>query len=146
MLRYDQRGHGETDAPAGRYTFALLIDDVLALFDALDITRPHFVGLSMGGATALGLAQLHADRVDRVVVCDSPAMSTPASAQQWEERIVAAQKGGMEPLVEPTVARWFPPETQAAKPPHLDKVRADDPHHAGQRLHRLRGGARRSRL
>jgi hypothetical protein len=36
--------------------------------------------------------------------------STPQSAQQWEERIAVAQKGGMEPLVEPTVARWFPPD------------------------------------
>jgi 3-oxoadipate enol-lactonase len=78
----------------------------------------------MGGATALGLAELHPDRVDRVVACDSPAMSTPASAQQWEERITAAQKGGMEALVESTMARWFPPEIHAAKPLYLDKVRA----------------------
>jgi 3-oxoadipate enol-lactonase len=123
MLRYDQRGHGGTDAPTGRYTYATLIEDALALFDALDIERSHFCGLSMGGAAALGLAELHSDRVDRVVVCDSPAMSTPATAQQWEERIATAQKGGMESLVESTMARWFPPETHAANPPHLDKVR-----------------------
>ena len=123
MLRYDQRGHGGTDAPAGRYTFDLLIDDVIALLDALAIKRTHFAGLSMGGATALGLAERHADRVDRVIVCDSGCASTPASAQQWEERIAAAQKSGMEPLVEPTIARWFPPETVAANRPHLDKVR-----------------------
>ncbi len=30
----------------------------------------------------------------------------------------------MEALVEPTIARWFPPETVAKNPPHLDKVRA----------------------
>ena len=124
VLRYDQRGHGGTDVPAGRYTYATLVADALALFDVLDIKRPHFCGLSMGGATALGLAELHPDRVDRVVVCDSPAMSTPASAQQWEERIAAAQKGGIESLVESTMARWFPPETHAAKPAHLDEVRA----------------------
>jgi 3-oxoadipate enol-lactonase len=124
ILRYDQRGHGGTDAPAGRYTYATLVADALALFDALGIKRPHFCGLSMGGAAALGLAELHPDRVDRVVVCDSPAMSTPASAQQWEERIAIARKGGMEPLVDSTMARWFPPETHAAKPAHLDKVRA----------------------
>ncbi len=124
LLRYDQRGHGRTDAPAGRYSYATLIADVLALFDALGIARAHFCGLSMGGATALGLAELHPDRVDRVVVCDSPAMSTPASAQQWEERILAAQKGGMEALVESTLARWFPPEIRAAKPSYLDEVRA----------------------
>ena len=124
ILRYDQRGHGGTDAPAGRYTYATLAADALALFDALGIKRPHFCGLSMGGAAALGLAELHPDRVDRVVVCDSPAMSTPASAQQWEERIAIARKGGMEALVDSTMARWFPPETHAAKPAHLDKVRA----------------------
>lgn len=124
LLRYDQRGHGGTQAPEGRYTYATLLADALALFDALGIARAHFCGLSMGGATALGLAELHPDRVDRIVVCDSPAMSTPASAQQWEERILAAQKGGMEALVESTMARWFPPEIHAAKPPYLDEVRA----------------------
>ena len=123
ILRYDQRGHGGTDAPAGRYTYATLLADAVALFDALDIKRANFCGLSMGGATALGLAQLHPDRVDRIAVCDSPCMSTPATAAQWEERIAVAQAGGMKALVDSTMARWFPPETHAAKPAHLDKVR-----------------------
>jgi 3-oxoadipate enol-lactonase len=124
VLRYDQRGHGGTDAPAGRYTFDLLIADVLALFDALSIKRAHFGGLSMGGATALGLALRHPDRIDRAIICDSGCASTPATGQQWEERIAAAQKQGMEALVDSTIARWFPPETVKANPPHLDKVRA----------------------
>lgn len=123
VLRYDQRGHGGTDAPEGRYTFELLIADVIALFDALNIKRAHFAGLSMGGVTALGLAELYPDRVDHVIVCDSPGKSTPASAQQWEERIAVARKDGMEALVEPTVQRWFPPEVHATKAPHLDAVR-----------------------
>jgi 3-oxoadipate enol-lactonase len=124
VLRYDQRGHGGTDAPAGRYTFDLLIADVLALFDVLSIRRAHFGGLSMGGATALGLALRHPDRIDRAIICDSGCASTPATSQQWEERIAAAQKQGMEGLVDSTIARWFPPETVKANPPHLDKVRA----------------------
>jgi len=123
VLRYDQRGHGTTEAPAGRYAFELLIADALALMDALAIKRAHFAGLSMGGATALGLAQKHPDRLDRVIVCDSPCQSTPTSSQQWEERIVVAQRQGMEALVEPTLARWFPPEAIKVNPPHLDTVR-----------------------
>src|SRR5215470_4064799 len=55
VLRYDQRGHGKTEAPAGRYTFDLLMADALALMDALSVARANFCGLSMGGATALGL-------------------------------------------------------------------------------------------
>jgi 3-oxoadipate enol-lactonase len=123
VLRYDQRGHGGSDAPAGRYPFNTLLADALGLLDALGIKKAHFAGLSMGGATALGLAEHHPDRFDRIIVCDSPCQSTPQSSQQWEERIAAAQKAGMAGLVEPTIARWFPPETVAKNPPHLDKVR-----------------------
>src|SRR5262249_9557373 len=84
VLRYDQRGHGASDAPAGRYSFELLIADALALMDALGIKKAHFGGLSMGGATALGLAQKHPDRLDRVIVCDSPCPSTPTRSQQLD--------------------------------------------------------------
>ncbi len=124
VLRYDQRGHGGTDAPAGRYAFDTLLADALGLMDALSIKKAHFAGLSMGGATALGLAERHPDRFDRIIVCNSPCQSTPQISQQWEERIAVAQKQGIEALVEPTVARWFPAETVAKNPPHLDKVRA----------------------
>jgi 3-oxoadipate enol-lactonase len=124
VLRYDQRGHGGSDAPAGRYPFDTLVADALALLDALSLAKAHFAGLSMGGATALALAERHGDRLDHVIVCDSPCQSTPQSSQQWEERIVVAQQNGMATLVEPTVSRWFPAETVARNPPHLDKVRA----------------------
>jgi 3-oxoadipate enol-lactonase len=124
VLRYDQRGHGGTDAPAGRYAYDMLLADALGLLDALSIKKAHFAGLSMGGATALGLAERHPERFDRIIVCDSPCQSTPQSSQQWEERIAVAQKQGIEALVEPTIGRWFPAETVAKNPPHLDKVRA----------------------
>jgi 3-oxoadipate enol-lactonase len=124
VLRYDQRGHGGTEVPAGRYPFDTLLADALGLLDALGIGKAHFAGLSMGGATALGLAERHPDRFDRIIVCDSPCQSTPQSAQQWEERIVIAKDKGIDALVDPTVNRWFPPETVAKNPPYLDKIRA----------------------
>jgi 3-oxoadipate enol-lactonase len=124
VLRYDQRGHGGTDAPAGRYAFDTLLADAVALLDALSIKKAHFAGLSMGGATALGLAERHPERLESIIVCDSPCQSTPQSSQQWEERIAVAQKQGIGALVEPTVSRWFPPEILAKNPPHIDKVRA----------------------
>src|ERR1044072_7646261 len=124
VLRFDQRGHGKTEAPAGRYSFDMLIADALGLMDALKIDKANACGLSMGGATALGLAQRHPDRIARAIVCDSGCASTPQSAQQWEERIAVAQQGGLEALVEPTVTRWFPPDVVAKNPPYLDTVRA----------------------
>jgi 3-oxoadipate enol-lactonase len=123
VLRYDQRGHGGSEAPEGRYTFDTLIADAVALMDALAIERAHFCGLSMGGATAMGLAQHHPKRLDKVIVCDSPCASSAASAQQWEERIAIAKSQGMAVLADPTIARWFPAETVRANPPHLAKIR-----------------------
>jgi 3-oxoadipate enol-lactonase len=116
VLRYDQRGHGGTEATDGRYTFDLLAADVIGLLDALSIKRAHFVGISMGGMTGLALAQKHPSRVDRLAACDCGPASSPASAQQWEERIAIAQKDGMEPLVEATARRWFPPEFIESNP------------------------------
>ena len=123
ILRYDQRGHGGTQATEGSYSFDLLVADIIALLDMLGIKRAHFCGLSMGGMTALYLAQRHAERFERIIACDCGPASTPASAQQWKERIEIAAKDGIEALVEPTVNRWFPPDFVAAKPPVLDKVR-----------------------
>ena len=145
VLRYDQRGHGGTEATAGRYSFELLMADVIALMDALTIKTAHFAGLSMGGATALGLAETHPDRLDRVIVCDTPCQSTPASAQQWEERIVIAEKQGMDALVEPRRALVSPRGAQGQSAASRQGA-PDDPHHAGEWVHRLRRGARRPRL
>ena len=69
LLRFDSRGHGGTQATAGDYTFEMLIADVIGLWDALDIGQSHLVGLGIGGATALGLAIDHSDRLLSLVPC-----------------------------------------------------------------------------
>jgi len=123
ILRYDQRGHGQTEAPAGRYTFELLVADIIALMDALGVARAHWCGVSMGCATGMGLVQKHPGRFDRMVLCDNPGRSSPETHRQWEERIAVAQKDGMAALLESTMQRWFPPETLKANPPHMDIIR-----------------------
>ena len=63
VLRYDTRGHGQTDAPAGPYTIKLMAEDAVALLDALKIDKVHFAGLSMGeAAAALEIPRRTADR------------------------------------------------------------------------------------
>lgn len=123
VLRYDQRGHGATQATDGKYSFDILVADVVALMDALSIKRAHFAGISMGGMTALFLAQRHRDRFDRIIAADCGPASTPVSAQQWKERIELASAKGMAALADVTIPRWFPPDFVASKAPVLDKVR-----------------------
>src|SRR6185437_14670271 len=63
LLRYDARGHGDTQATPGAYSIDLLVTDAIALLDALAIERVHFVGLSMGGMIAQLLASKHPERL-----------------------------------------------------------------------------------
>ena len=41
VLRYDTRGHGGSDAPAGAYTLDQLAEDARQLLAALGIARTH---------------------------------------------------------------------------------------------------------
>ncbi len=125
VLRYDQRGHGRTEASEGAYSFELLADDAAALMDAFEIARCRFVGLSMGGMMALGLARDHGDRRLGLAGCNSRAeMRAPALQTMWAERIETVKAHGMAPLVEPTVERWFTAALRAKAPPFVEEVRA----------------------
>jgi len=71
VLRYDQRGHGGTDVTAGRYSFDLLLADVIALMDALAIKKAHFAGLSMGGQQTLNVGLTNLDGFSQLGVFSS---------------------------------------------------------------------------
>ncbi len=67
VLRYDTRGHGQSETPSGDYSFAQLIGDVIGLMDHFGIDKASYMGLSMGGMTGMGLALNHPDRFDRII-------------------------------------------------------------------------------
>jgi 3-oxoadipate enol-lactonase len=52
VLRFDNRGIGETSKPTGLYSGAQLAADTKGLVDALGITGFHLMGVSMGGMIA----------------------------------------------------------------------------------------------
>ena len=125
ILRYDTRGHGQTSALDGPYSFELLVADVIALMDAVGVDRAHYVGLSLGGMTGLGVAIEHGDRLLSLAACDARPFADPEWAEPWVGRIALAREKGMEALVEPTVARWFTEGFQSdpVNAPVLDHVR-----------------------
>jgi 3-oxoadipate enol-lactonase len=124
VLRYDTRGHGATDAPAGAYSLEQMAGDALALLDALGIQKTHWVGLSMGGMIGQTLALQAPGRLGALVLCDTSSRTPPEGRGLWAERIKTAETQGMEPLVEPTIGRWFTPGFVKSRPDVVDRVRA----------------------
>jgi 3-oxoadipate enol-lactonase len=123
VLRYDTRGHGETEATAGPYSLDELSEDVRALLRALGITRTHFIGLSMGGMIGQIIAIKYPQMLQSLVLCDTMSRVPTEAKPMWDDRIHTAETGGMEPLVEPTLARWFTESFRQKGSPVLDQVR-----------------------
>jgi 3-oxoadipate enol-lactonase len=123
LLRYDTRGHGESDAPQGSYTLELLGEDVIALLDVLKIGKVHFVGLSMGGMIGQFLALNHSNRLHRLILCDTSSIVPPEGQPAIQERIDTARSKGMVVLAEPTMERWFTPSFLSKNPPSLEIIR-----------------------
>ena len=124
ILRYDKRGHGESDVPDGAYDFPMLVGDVIGLWDALGIEKSHFVGLSIGGMTAMGLGLHHADRLSSIVISNAIAEAPAPFVAAWDERIAIVEENGMQALAAPTVERWCSDEFFNSGTPVLDDLRA----------------------
>jgi len=121
VVTYDTRGHGESPAPAGPYSLDDLVDDLVALLDAVGTERAHVAGLSLGGMTALRLAARAPERVHRLAVLCSSAKAEP---QGFLDRAAAARSGGTAPLAPTVVSRWLTPEYAAAHPQLVARLEA----------------------
>ncbi|MDH3315981.1 MAG: 3-oxoadipate enol-lactonase [Gammaproteobacteria bacterium] len=124
VLRYDTRGHGGSDAPSPPYSLDQLADDAVAMLDELGIERVHWLGLSMGGMIGQNLALRYPQRLLSLILCDTLSVISDAAQPIWEDRIETANRDGMAPLCEPTLARWFTPSYLEKNPPSLASIRA----------------------
>lgn len=103
VIAYDQRGHGQTDAPAAAtsYSAGHLARDLVGVLDALQIERAAIVGFSLGGGPALALAASRPERVSHLVLADVGAgaddpLKIEAMARRWIDLI---RRGDADELV-----------------------------------------------
>ena len=124
VLRYDARGHGRTDGPDGPYSLGQLAEDARALLQVLGVARTHFIGLSMGGFVAQGLALRHPELVRALVLANTAATQSAEGRAALAERARGVRAGGMAPLLDATMARWITPAGHARLPGVLAGLRA----------------------
>lgn len=104
VVRYDVRGHGQSEAPATGYTWQNYSLDLRDLLDRLHIDAPvHLIGLSMGGGIALQFAVDYPRRVASLVLVDSTVPGfdySPEYSQAVEELVQAVRTEGPRPALE----------------------------------------------
>jgi pimeloyl-ACP methyl ester carboxylesterase len=59
LILIDARGYGASDKPHEReaYRLALMVSDVVAVLDDLNVRKAHYLGYSMGGGVGYGIAK-----------------------------------------------------------------------------------------
>jgi 3-oxoadipate enol-lactonase len=122
-LRYDLRGHGDTQATEGDYSMELLVRDLTGLLSELNIEKTHLVGLGLGGAIVQAFAIENPQRVNTLMPCCCRAKMVPEFAEMWQKLREAVANEGVEVVVEATAQRWFSDEFKAANPKVLQNVR-----------------------
>jgi len=105
IVRYDMRGHGQSDVPAAPYTMGQLISDAEAVCDACAVRDAVFVGLSVGGMVAQGLAVKRPDIVRALVLSNTAAKI--GNPKLWEDRINAIRTKGVASASDEIMKRWF---------------------------------------
>ena len=121
VVRYDQRGHGASDVPAGPYTIEQLGGDVIGLADHLGLDSFHFCGLSMGGITGQWLGIHHGERLGKLILANtSPHFPPP---DMWDQRMGAVRDGGMAAISDAVLDRFFSPTLHEAQPATVSDFR-----------------------
>jgi 3-oxoadipate enol-lactonase / 4-carboxymuconolactone decarboxylase len=121
ILRFDTRGHGASDAPAGEYTIERLARDVLGLADALEIKRFAYCGISLGGFVGQWLGARATNRVSHLILANTSSNVGPPS--NWETRRQTVLSQGMNKLESMFLERSFSADTLARRDPRVDSLR-----------------------
>jgi len=124
ILAFDTRGHGASAAPRGAYTLETLADDLQGLLDQLGIKRTHFAGLSMGGMIGQSFALKYPGVFQSLVLADTTSRIPAQAAPLWAERIRVAETQGLQPLVQPTLERWFTEPFRKSHPQVVGRIGA----------------------
>jgi len=71
VIRFDNRGAGESDHPDELFTMEMLAGDIRGLMDALNLEKAHVVAWSLGGMFAQHFAIKYPERLNKLVLINT---------------------------------------------------------------------------
>lgn len=103
LIRYDARGHGESDpGPEGSYVYDRLADDLDAVVGATGVERPILAGHSMGAHTIANLALRDPSRWGGIVLISPASIGVPLeeeSLANWDLLAAGVEEDGIDGFV-----------------------------------------------
>lgn len=125
IITVDLRGHGESDAPAWRYSLEQYAADVRQLLGLLGVSRAVFVGLSMGGYLEFALYRNCPDLIRGLVFADTRAEADGPEQVKW--RFDLAQRTaavGPSAVIDDMLPKLLSPGAYQRRPDLVERVKS----------------------
>jgi aminoacrylate hydrolase len=126
VIAYDHRGTGRSDRVLSEAaSVEEMASDVIALMDAIDIDRAHFMGHALGGAIGVETA-IRSGRIDQLVVVNGWRSLSPHTRRCFAARLALLHGAGERAFLEAQPLFLYPSDWIAA---HDGELTADLDHH-----------------
>lgn len=122
VLRYDLLGHGAAPALRGQADIQDFIAQLDAELDHAGWRHANVLGYSMGGLIAGAYAAARPERVSRLVLLSTVFRRTQEEAAAVRARLQAAASQDPREAAKVSLARWFTPAFQAARPARVAQI------------------------
>lgn len=119
VVSFDARGNGESDKPTDPddYALDLMVSDVLAVADACEAERVHYLGWSLGGKVGWGLVDQAQNRLASLALIGAE----PEASGETASAMIALVEQGMDAVANAMSQMWQMPDWA------LDQQRQNDP-------------------
>jgi 3-oxoadipate enol-lactonase len=121
VTRWDARGFGESDKPAGPYSPAMFATDLAGLFRMCGITRAHVAGISMGGVIAQRFALDFPEHVESLTLISTSSEVGPQARAAWEKAASIIEQRGFSANAD-FAQRLFAPNFLKAHPETVQRM------------------------
>lgn len=109
VLNYDLYGHGRSAPPPETASLSVYSDQLAGLLDHLNIAKASVVGFSIGGMINRRFAMDHSDRLENLVILNSPHDRGEEAQKLVEARAASVRDQGAFSTFDEALKRWFTP-------------------------------------
>lgn len=123
IINYDLFGHGASEPPPSMPSLVLFSEQLKDLLDEIEVESASIVGFSLGGMINRRFAMDYPDRVQSLIILNSPHKRDPDEQLLVEERAKKTAKGGSAATLDTTLKRWFTADFLSSQVNEIERVR-----------------------